>query len=78
MKYIFINIWRVLVRELKMMFARPLYLFASVGVMLLSTFFFLTLMKKNWMIPSNVRSGMTVMRICAQTGIAVGSIVVYF
>ena len=45
MKYIFINIGRVLVRELKMMFARPLYLFASVGVMLLSTFFFLTLMK---------------------------------
>jgi ABC-2 type transport system permease protein len=35
----------VLLRELKMMFARPLYLFASVGVMLLSTFFFLTLMK---------------------------------
>lgn len=28
-----------------MMFARPLYLFASVGVMLLSTFFFLTLMQ---------------------------------
>ena len=28
-----------------MMFARPLYLFASVGVMLLSTFFFLTLMR---------------------------------
>jgi len=27
------------------MFARPLYLFASVGVMLLSTFFFLTLMR---------------------------------
>ena len=45
MKYIFINIWRVLVRELHMMFARPLYLFASVGVMLLSTFFFLTLMR---------------------------------
>jgi ABC-2 type transport system permease protein len=45
MKYIFINIWRVLVRELKMMFARPLYLSASVVVMLLSTFFFLTLMK---------------------------------
>jgi len=45
MKYIFINIGRVLVRELKMMFARPLYLFASVGVMLLSTFFFLTLMR---------------------------------
>ena len=45
MKIIFINIWRVLVRELHMMFARPLYLFASVGVMLLSTFFFLTLMR---------------------------------
>lgn len=28
-----------------MMFARPLYLFASVGVMVLSTFFFLTLMR---------------------------------
>lgn len=45
MRIILQNIWRVLVRELKMMFARPLYLFASVGVMLLSTFFFLTLMK---------------------------------
>ena len=45
MRIIVQNIWRVLVRELKMMFARPLYLFASVGVMLLSTFFFLTLMK---------------------------------
>lgn len=45
MKYIFINIRRVMQRELKMMFARPLYLFASVGVMLLSTFFFLTLMQ---------------------------------
>ncbi len=33
-------------REVKQMFARPLYLFASAGVMLLSTFFFLTLMKK--------------------------------
>ena len=32
-------------RELRVMFARPLYLFASVGVMLLSTFFFLTLMQ---------------------------------
>ena len=28
------------------MFARPLYMFASVGVMLLSTFFFLTLMRR--------------------------------
>ena len=45
MKYIFINIYRVLQRELHMMFARPLYMFASVGVMLLSTFFFLTLMR---------------------------------
>ena len=45
MKYIFINIYRVLVRELHMMFARPLYMFASVGVMLLSTFFFMTLMR---------------------------------
>lgn len=34
-----------MVRELHIMFARPLYLFASVGVMLLSTFFFLTLMQ---------------------------------
>ena len=45
MKYIFINIWRVCVREIHIMFARPLYMFASVGVMLLSTFFFLTLMR---------------------------------
>ncbi len=35
----------MLLRELKQMFARPLYLFASVGVMVLSTFFFMTLMK---------------------------------
>ena len=45
MKSIFINIWRVCVREIHIMFARPLYMFASVGVMLLSTFFFLTLMR---------------------------------
>lgn len=45
MKYTFINIWRVLQRELRMMFARPLYMIASVGVMLLSVFFFLTLMR---------------------------------
>lgn len=45
MLVIFSNIWRVIRRELHMMFARPLYLFASVGVMLLSTFFFLTLMR---------------------------------
>lgn len=45
MKSLFINIWRVCVREIHIMFARPLYMFASVGVMVLSTFFFLTLMK---------------------------------
>lgn len=33
-------------REVHQMFARPLYMFASVGVMLLSTFFFLTLMRR--------------------------------
>lgn len=36
----------VVKRELRQMFARPLYLFASAGVMVLSTFFFLTLMQK--------------------------------
>ena len=45
MKEIFRNIWAVIKRELKQMFARPLYMFASVGVMVLSTFFFLTLMR---------------------------------
>lgn len=40
------NIYNVLKRELKQMFKRPLYVFASVGVMALSTFFFLTLMSK--------------------------------
>lgn len=40
------NIYNVLKRELKQMFKRPLYIFASVGVMALSTFFFLTLMSK--------------------------------
>ena len=45
MRIIFQNIWRVMLRELHMMFARPLYLFASVGVMVLSTLFFLTLMR---------------------------------
>ena len=46
MKTLFINIWRVCVREIHIMFARPLYMFASVGVMVLSTFFFLTLMRR--------------------------------
>jgi len=41
----FTPLHRVLTRELHQMFARPLYIFASVGVMVLSTFFFLTLMK---------------------------------
>ena len=45
LKIVFLNTWRVLQRELHMMFARPLYIFASVGVMVLSTFFFLTLMQ---------------------------------
>ncbi len=45
MKSLFINIWRVCVREIHIMFARPLYMFTSIGVMVLSTFFFLTLMK---------------------------------
>ena len=39
-------LFRVIRRELRQMFARPLYLFASAGVMMLSTFFFLTLMQK--------------------------------
>ncbi len=42
----FSKIHNVLKRELRQMFRRPLYLFASVGVMTLSTFFFLTLMSK--------------------------------
>ena len=46
MRIIFTNIWHVLQRELHQMFARPLYIFASVGVMVLSTFFFLTLMRR--------------------------------
>ncbi|MBR1473558.1 MAG: ABC transporter permease [Paludibacteraceae bacterium] len=46
MKEIFRNIWHVMRREVHQMFARPLYMFASVGVMLLSTFFFLTLMRR--------------------------------
>lgn len=46
MRIIFQHIWQVLQRELHQMFARPLYIFASVGVMVLSTFFFLTLMRR--------------------------------
>lgn len=42
---LFNKIWTVAQRELHMMMRRPLYLFASIGVMMLCTFFFLTLMK---------------------------------
>ena len=38
-------IGRVAKRELGRMFVRPLYIFASVGVMVLSTFFFISIMK---------------------------------
>lgn len=38
-------IGRVAKRELSRMFVRPLYIFASVGVMVLSTFFFISIMK---------------------------------
>lgn len=43
---LFSSLHKVVERELHQMFVRPLYLFASVGVMLICTFFFLTLMKK--------------------------------
>lgn len=42
---VFRNIGRVAKRELGRMFVRPLYIFASVGVMVLSTFFFISIMK---------------------------------
>ncbi len=41
---LFRNIGRVAKRELSRMFVRPLYIFASVGVMVLSTFFFISIM----------------------------------
>lgn len=44
MRTFFSSIWRVMKRELSRMFVRPLYIFASVGVMVLSTFFFLSIM----------------------------------
>ena len=46
MKQIFQNIWKATQRELGRMFVRPLYLFASVGVMVLCTVFFLSIMKR--------------------------------
>lgn len=45
MRIFFSSIWRVVKRELSRMFVRPLYIFASVGVMVLSTFFFLSIMR---------------------------------
>ena len=45
MRTFFSSIWCVIKRELSRMFVRPLYIFASVGVMVLSTFFFLSIMK---------------------------------
>lgn len=44
MRTFFSSIWCVTKRELSRMFVRPLYIFASVGVMVLSTFFFLSIM----------------------------------
>jgi len=46
MKQIFLNIWKVTQREIGRMLIRPLYLFASIGVMGLCTFFFLSIMKR--------------------------------
>lgn len=46
MKEIFQNILKVTKRELSRMFIRPLYIFASVGVMVLCTVFFLSIMKR--------------------------------
>jgi ABC-2 type transport system permease protein len=45
-KQIFRNIRHVAQRELGRMFIRPLYMFASVGVMVLCTVFFLSIMKR--------------------------------
>ena len=45
MKEIFINIWHVLLREVKTILSRPLYLTSSVGAVMVSMFFFMTLME---------------------------------
>ena len=45
MKEIFTNIWQVTLRELKRITSRPLYLTSSVGAMMVSMFFFMTLMQ---------------------------------
>ena len=46
MRHIFQNIWAVTKREVGRMFIRPLYIFASVGVMVLCTVFFLSIMRR--------------------------------
>ena len=45
MRDILQTIWLVMKRELKQMFARPLYIVASVGVMAFCTIFFLSLLR---------------------------------
>ena len=45
MKEIFINIWYVTLREVKFILSRPLYLVSSVGAVMVSMFFFMTLME---------------------------------
>ena len=46
MSVIFSNIWYVMLRELRRIVSRPLYLTASVGVFLFCMLFFMTLMKR--------------------------------
>ena len=46
MKKLLIDIWDVLLRELKRIVSRPLYLGASVGVFLFCMFFYMTLMER--------------------------------
>lgn len=41
-----INIWHVLLRELRRIVSRPLYLGATIGAMLVAVFFFMTLMAR--------------------------------
>ena len=41
-----INIWHVLLRELRRIVSRPLYLGATIGAMLIAIFFFMTLMAR--------------------------------
>ena len=44
-KEVFINIWHVMLREVKLILSRPLYLLSSVGAVMVSIFFFMTLME---------------------------------